>query len=402
MEDFLYDAHCHLSPFFKDESVQKINKVLKDNYGKRLYVDENEIIPIPTINLMSTTQWDIQFVNRISLENPSIVQPCFGIHPWYSHLFTMEDYSKEAIGCQLSETEIKTKHYSKIFTCMKKGKNEERDSDSLPDLLLDHLPVPKNLYELIKDIELIIEENIRNKQDYEFMIGEIGLDKLFRIPWNGYLGNENEGLINPDSKFNSNSKFSNYQVSIDHQVIIYKEFLKMAIKYNKPVSIHCVKAHGILFDITKSMIKIKDSKCTKLCLHSYSGSIDQAKSWLKLYKKNIFFSISEILNIKGGTRKVKEIGKEEDDGNEDTVDSKCIELLKFLPFENILIETDYGLDFMYLEKNLENQETIEKNEHLDYLKNTREVILSTKSLQDHYEYTKSEIYGNWINFRKSE
>ncbi|GMF97466.1 unnamed protein product [[Candida] boidinii] len=145
------------------------------------------------------------------------------------------------------------------------------------------------------------------------------------------------------------------------------------------------------------MIKVKDSKCTKLCLHSYSGSIDQAKSWLKLYNKNIFFSISEILNIKGGTRKEKEI-----DGNEYAVDSKCIELLKFLPFENILIETDYGLDFMYLEKNPENQETVEKNEHLDYLKNTREVILSTKSLQDHYEYTKSEIYGNWINFRKSE
>lgn len=396
MEDFLYDAHCHLSPFFKDESIQKINRVLKDNYG-------NQINTIPTINLMSTTQWDIQFVNKISLDNPTIVQPCFGIHPWYTHLFTIEDYSKEAIGYQLSDSEIKSQHYSKIFNFIKKVKIEDGDISSLPDLLLDNLPVPKNLYELIKEIELMIQENIRNNENYEFMIGEIGLDKLFRIPWNGYLGNENEGLINTNSKFNSNSKFSNYQVSLNHQIIIYKEFLKLAIKYNKPVSIHCVKAHGILFDTTRSMIKIKDDKCINLCLHSYSGSIDQAKNWLKLYKKNIFFSISEILNIKGGTRKEKE--KEKIDGydNEDIVDSKCIDLLKFLPFENILTETDYGLDNMYLKNNnfLKQEITISRNEHLNYLNNTRNIIFNIKNLQDNYEYTKSEIYGNWINFRKS-
>ncbi|ODV95610.1 hypothetical protein PACTADRAFT_50305 [Pachysolen tannophilus NRRL Y-2460] len=329
-----YDAHCHLSPFF-----------VKNEFDVRDGV---------CINLMSTNQFDVYEVFKLSKKYENII-PCYGIHPWYSHLFTFDEYDGN-----LSKEEFKKIHYLKVLTNM--GKKIDSFDDN--DKFLSILPFPI----FIKDyISNVIEKYIKESKDS--MIGEIGLDKLFRIPSTGYFGYYRDDKEEYD---NNDKKLTNYKVSMDHQILIFKEFLKISLIYEKPISLHCVKAHGILLDIVQKFC-LENTKIT-ICLHSYTGSIDQSKNWIKLFKNRIFFSFSKIINL--------------------AKDEIFCELINIIPDKNILIETDLGIDNYYnLNLNLKYD-----NKHIDDL---NQVIYKISYLKNwNYDFTKSKILENWNNFKK--
>jgi TatD DNase family protein len=69
----------------------------------------------------------------------------------------------------------------------------------------------------------------------------------------------------------------------------------MATELNRPVSIHCVRDFGALFDVLKVLVNAPPA----IAMHSYGGTKDMANSYMKLPKigKRIFFSFSSCINM---------------------------------------------------------------------------------------------------------
>lgn len=104
-----------------------------------------------------------------------------------------------------------------------------------------------------------------------------------------------------------------FKSTLDKQSEIWNIQLELAIKYDKPIIVHCRKGMCHIFESIEKLKKIK-----AVIFHSFSGSITEANS-LRKKGVNAFFSFGKpILN-----------------GNKNAI--QCV---KSLPLENILLETD--------------------------------------------------------------
>lgn len=271
------------------------------------------------------------------------VVPSFGWHPWFAHqLFD---------DCQgLSEVDSR-EHYRSALT-------------PTPDdnEFVDSLPQPRPLSELLQSTE-------EKLQGFSLaLVGEIGLDRSFRVPYAPFrspddpeakpsdatikTGGPEEGEFTPGSR--EGRPLSPYRVSMDHQKIILKAQLELAAKHKRAVSVHSVATHGVIFDLLQSLWKghEKPSKSAKkkqkkdaqnamdemedvnntsknlpypprICMHSYSGPADALKQFLgPRVPADIFFSFSELINF----------GAHNSD--------KAVEVIKAIPDDKILIESD--------------------------------------------------------------
>ncbi|EDO14564.1 hypothetical protein Kpol_361p1 [Vanderwaltozyma polyspora DSM 70294] len=258
------DAHCHVRTPIDDTEDSKFE-----------IGNDGEIIRC----VMSTNNLDWEKVKRLKGCGDQIIR-CFGIHPWYSHLFSNGDVRK-------------VEHYADVL--------DYKDESEFVKLL-NHLPDP-----------IPIELYIRKEFDTNsvMVIGEIGLDKLFRLPESGFYTDGEHPL-------------SRVKVKMSHQIFVFTRMCQLASKYDKPVSIHNVKSHGQMYDICKQ--ELFNNVSIKICLHSYSGSLDSLKSfWLKEYGADrIYLSLSKWINFKS------------------LEDAK--NLVSILPVGSILTETDYPID----------------------------------------------------------
>ena len=97
----------------------------------------------------------------------------------------------------------------------------------------------------------------------------------------------------------------------EKQVYFFKKQLELAKKYDLPVIVHSRKASQEVFDI------IKESGVRKGSMHCYSGSVEMAKKFIKLgFLIGLDGPITYSNNVKG------------------------IELVKEIPLEYLLLETD--------------------------------------------------------------
>ena len=67
--------------------------------------------------------------------------------------------------------------------------------------------------------------------------------------------------------------------------------------YKRPVSLHCVKAYGNLYDFIANAKK-SNNLPPAIMLHSYSGSADCVKMFEKL-RLPIYFSFSQVVSTRG-------------------------------------------------------------------------------------------------------
>ncbi len=125
----------------------------------------------------------------------------------------------------------------------------------------------------------IIEENINHPKIVG--IGEIGLDYHYGID------------------------------DIDKQKDIFRTMLDLASKYHKPVVIHSRDAIKDTYDIIR---EYPDVKCD---LHCYSSSLEMAREFVKL---GCMFGIGGVITFKNA--------------------KKLVEVVREIPIENILLETD--------------------------------------------------------------
>ncbi|KAL7130122.1 hypothetical protein ABFS83_13G112700 [Erythranthe nasuta] len=103
------------------------------------------------------------------------------------------------------------------------------------------------------------------------------------------------------------------KIDFTDQVEIFRQQLELAKELNKPASVHCVRAFGDLLEILKS---VGPFPCGVI-LHSYLGSAEMVP---ELCKVGAYFSFS------GFIMSMKE--------------SKAKKMLKCVPRERILLETD--------------------------------------------------------------
>lgn len=100
---------------------------------------------------------------------------------------------------------------------------------------------------------------------------------------------------------------------IDLQLPIFKKHLDLAVHFDRPITIHCLKAWGPLLTVLKKSTVLP----TRILLHSYSGSLETARELLRL---GAHFSFSGHF-LHSRKAKVREIFRQ-------------------LPPDRILVETD--------------------------------------------------------------
>ncbi|KAK3688161.1 hypothetical protein B0T22DRAFT_147219 [Podospora appendiculata] len=279
------------------------------------------------------------------------IVPAFGWHPWFSHQLyddTATDDATQDPSQQLGAQ--KTKHYNAVLT-------------PAPDVeFLDSLPDPRPISDFIS------ETRQRLAADSTSLIGEIGLDKAFRLPlgWNQSKESQRIEGLTPGGR--EGRMLSPYHVKMPHQVQVLKAQLRLAGELGRPVSVHGVQAHGVLFDslaslwkghekevISKRQQKLvaagaedfsssedededeyrSDTKDVakpyqpkpfppRICLHSFSGPPQMLNQYLNpAIPAKIFFSFSMVVNLStpGG-------------------ETKFAEVIRACPDDQLLVESD--------------------------------------------------------------
>ncbi|CAN6644286.1 uncharacterized deoxyribonuclease YMR262W [Trichomonascus vanleenenianus] len=221
---------------------------------------------------MATRLNDVDRVAEIAQKYPSKVIPAYGYHPWFSHLVYVGEKPQNKLA-----------HYTEVLY----PEPTEEFVEGLPD--------PTSWEEHLDKIRRFLEADSRA------IVGEIGLDKAFRLPVPG-------------------SKLSPYKVSMEHQKRIFQSLLDVASELKRPCSIHSVQCHNTMFEQIKAM-KVPPPS---ICLHSYTGSPDFVKSaWLtkKAPKCAVYFSGSVLINI--------------------STQEKSDKIFSTVPADRVLTESDY-------------------------------------------------------------
>ncbi|KAJ5763752.1 hypothetical protein N7533_002433 [Penicillium manginii] len=344
----IYDAHCH--PTDTMASVAQIPSM-----------------KATTLTVMATRAQDQELVAEVaqslnitdkSTRSPRIL-PSFGWHPWFSHQI-IDDITAPTTT---STPQSKEDHYINVLT-----------PSSASDLdFINQLPPPKLLSVLLN------ETRERLRRFPNSLVGEVGLDKAFRLPgvWTAEKISSRDEDLTPGSR--EGRKLSPYKVKMDHQRTILKAQLALAGEMQRPVSVHSVQAHGVVFDLFKELWtghekvflsrrqkqKLKDAEGAlsddnddedekrepsktsetekplpfppRICMHSYSGPVEPIRQFLHPSNpSDVYFSFSAVINFSGAPAK------------------KIEDVIKALPDDRILIESDLHTAGVQMDDLLEN------------------------------------------------
>ncbi|KAJ4300486.1 Cut9-interacting protein scn1 [Collariella sp. IMI 366227] len=320
------------------------------------------------LTIMATRAQDQNLVARVAAEQgirdrgallQMKVVPAFGWHPWFSHQLyddTEAGGGETTYDASGEEGEQKTKHYAAVLS-------------PAPDAeFVASLPTPVSL-------KVFIEETRRRVREAgtAVIIGEIGLDKAFRLPWawNPAEHSERDAKLTPGGR--EGRMLSPHHVRMPHQVRVLKAQLRLAGELGVAVSVHGVQAHGVLFDAMAALWKGHEKEVVskrkqkmvatgaedfssseeedddysddeaqdgerriagkrykpkpfppRVCLHSFSGSPQMLSQYLNpAIPLRPYFSFSTVINLStaGG-------------------ESKFPELIRACPDDRLLVESD--------------------------------------------------------------
>ncbi|KAL2848096.1 hypothetical protein BJY01DRAFT_212257 [Aspergillus pseudoustus] len=342
----VFDAHCH--PTDTMSSIADIPRM-----------------KATTLTVMSTRGEDQDLVLQVAkdldkdstaTENPRML-PCFGWHPWFSHQII--DDTADNSNLQGSGAEIKKAHYSRVL------------KPSPDDAFISSLPEPKPLSQVIS------ETRSRLLVFPAALVGEVGLDRAFRLPqpWTQEEIDFRNEEMTPGSR--EGRRLSPHVVRIEHQKAILEAQLRLAGELQRPVSVHSVQGHGAVFELFKSLWKGHERKIAsrrerkrrhsaagahagsdtegdedgeesnnsqgkqplpfppRICMHSYSGPVETLKRFLQQSNpSDVYFSFSDVINF----------------GHQS---EKSVAVIKALPDDRVLIESDLHIAGDEMDERLE-------------------------------------------------
>lgn len=306
----VFDAHCHPT-----DTMTSISDIPHMN--------------ATALTVMSTRGEDQELVDEVakrlgdyyqdSKHGTGKIVPCFGWHPWFAHQIRIQEDEEDTTT---DIDTIKTRQYRNVLT----GTMGNEDEDLA---FFKILPTPKPLS------TLLAETKARLLAHPNALVGEIGLDKAFRLPmpWQeDEIDSRNTGLT-PGSR--EGRKLSPYRVTIGHQKALLKAQLQLAGEMRRAVSVHSVQGHGVVLEAFQELWKGHERKVEsnrrwkkrvdegrneeeegdddkeemettplpyppRICMHSYSGSPEVVKQLLRpTVLSDVYFSFSTVINFTG-------------------------------------------------------------------------------------------------------
>ncbi|KAI4958219.1 hypothetical protein J4E86_003817 [Alternaria arbusti] len=232
----VYDAHCHPTDTMSSiETIQNMKARILTVMATRA---EDQDLVLATANKHS-----IRSANPSQWTKEECIVPCFGWHPWFSYQMYISSPDSKGEDEQQDQGPLtgqaKITHYQSV---LQPHRPDPSPSDlqtyaSLPD------PTPFSTFLALTRQHLL--------QHPFALIGEIGLDRSFRIPesWTG----------NPDlwAKRNSNltpggregRRLTPFRCSPAHQKVVFRKQLDLAAEMGRAVSVHGVQAHGLVLEV---------------------------------------------------------------------------------------------------------------------------------------------------------
>ena len=179
------------------------------------------------------------------------IVPCFGWHPWFAHQVYFDtddeyrspdsndkDKDNDSAPAPLT-AEAKTTHYARILTPSRTPPSETDLQTYLS------LPSPLPITPLLASLRTHLASHPHA------LVGEIGLDRSFRIPypWTPSGLAERDTGLTPGGR--EGRRLTPYRCTPAHQRRVLEAQLGVAAEMGRAVSVHGVQAHGALFDVLK-------------------------------------------------------------------------------------------------------------------------------------------------------
>ncbi|KAF2772220.1 Metallo-dependent hydrolase [Teratosphaeria nubilosa] len=323
----VFDAHCHPTDTLANlQSIPGMQAKVLTVMATR--AQDQELVAAAA-DEYGVTQHDADKDHKIV--------PAFGWHPWFSH--QMFDETAYDNAPSLADQQ-KVQHYQSVLT----PKSEDRD-------FLLSLPDPRPFGDFLSRTRQYLQRHPLA------LIGEVGLDRSFRIPeaWLPAQQDERDDSLTPGGR--EGRRLSPYRVSMDHQRKVLLAQLRLAGEMQRAVSCHGVAAHGIVYATVAETWKGNERKAPskkerrkaaashvpqedeqdensnnagpkpyppRICLHSYSGPAETVKQYIaSSVPCEIFFSFSVTINAWS------------EDGN-----GKVEAAARQVPDDRILVESD--------------------------------------------------------------
>ncbi|KAI4135726.1 MAG: hypothetical protein LQ347_000406 [Umbilicaria vellea] len=333
----VFDAHCHPT------EIVSSKRDIPDMKARVLTImasrGQDQHIVAGFADSLGLAETDLGHLNGTENAQCQVV-PSFGWHPWFSH--QLYDDTESTVMQQRHQVPDTVAHYKSVLT-------PEKDDENF----LQALPAPQPLSEyLAQTREYLTKFPLA-------LVGEIGLDRSFRLPndWLPGQKDERDRGLTPGGR--EGRRLSPYRVQMNHQRRIMKAQLHLAGEMQRAVSVHGVAAHGVVFEVLQETWKghekeviskrsrkrrssaaaahAKEANPTvaeteapmskpfppRVCLHSYSGPPDSLRQYFNpSIPASIFFSFSQVINLSSHGSK------------------KAIKVIEEVPGDRILVESD--------------------------------------------------------------
>ncbi|KAH8835564.1 TatD DNase family Scn1 [Flagelloscypha sp. PMI_526] len=237
----MYDVHCHPT-----DSTIHLETLANLHHN---------------ICAMSTRRQDQNLVAKLAKQSSRII-PCFGYHPWFSHSISLT-----------SEQVDKTTHYHRLLL----GKNDQDPAllsvfNELLPFLPDPIPLPEVLQELRESLQAFPDA----------MVGEVGLDRIFRVPFD---------------YFEEPRRLTPFTLPLDHQLAVLEAQIDLAVECSRNISLHSVKCASQTSELLSKMSNKHREKwlAISIDLHSCGLSPESVKA-IQSKHPNVFLSLSTVIN----------------------------------------------------------------------------------------------------------